>query len=42
MTNACNSFPCLNGGVCYQNSNNSYACACLSQFTGRNCEISKF
>lgn len=38
----CNQNPCLNGGTCSHNTNNTdYVCQCASNFTGHNCETRK-
>ncbi|XP_046564355.1 sushi, nidogen and EGF-like domain-containing protein 1 [Haliotis rubra] len=37
-TDACSSTPCQNGGSC-ATSGSSYACTCLSGYTGTNCEV---
>ncbi|XP_043928134.1 protocadherin Fat 3 isoform X2 [Protopterus annectens] len=36
---ACDKNPCLNGGSCTSLPSSGYQCSCLSQFTGRSCEI---
>ena len=35
----CDNKPCLNGGVCTANRNDSYTCKCASGYSGGNCEI---
>ena len=37
----CDTNPCRNQGVC-MNNGNSYTCQCTAQYTGTNCETSKF
>ena len=34
----CLSSPCFNGGTC-SNTNGSYICACIEDWTGKDCEI---
>ncbi|XP_071962281.1 uncharacterized protein [Antedon mediterranea] len=34
----CDPNPCQNGGECSVDSSNSYACVCMTQWTGDNCE----
>jgi hypothetical protein len=36
---ACASFPCQNGGVCYDYTGFRYLCVCPTGFQGINCEI---
>ncbi|XP_067436173.1 zonadhesin, like isoform X2 [Thunnus thynnus] len=35
----CLSYPCLNGGICKEASNNKYTCHCAEGFEGTNCEV---
>jgi hypothetical protein len=35
---ACNSYPCQNGGTCTNQPSGSYLCSCSSNFTGAKCE----
>jgi hypothetical protein len=39
--NACYSNPCLNAGTCL-NTASGFVCSCTDQWTGKNCETSKF
>ena len=36
--NACESGPCLNGGICYVYGEYSYKCSCRIGYTGQRCE----
>ena len=36
--NPCNSYPCLNNGICILNAIfGTYTCTCIGQYTGPNC-----
>lgn len=39
-TSLCDSQPCLNKGMCYEDENGGYGCICLKDYTGENCETS--
>ena len=39
---ACDSSPCANGGVCYNDTSDGYYCACPAEWTGANCEAGSY
>ncbi|XP_070201516.1 delta-like protein 1 [Littorina saxatilis] len=41
IPNMCKNITCLNGGVCYHDSNNAAKCNCSAGYTGDRCEVSK-
>ncbi len=39
---ACDSYPCSNGGTCITDDDKSYLCSCSTGFSGRICEIGNY
>ena len=37
MCDPCNPCPCVNGGICQNNGDCTYACSCTEEWTGQNC-----